>query len=307
MRIVSLLPGATELVCALGAQRELVGRSHECDWPAEVRQLPALTAPTFDSAASSAQIDADVRRLMGERKPLYRVDVQRLLQLKPDVLITQVHCDVCAPGPEDIARDAPSDSTSMPRMISMQASTVDGIFEDLCRVANAINRARECEELVHGIQEELNETSRRVMYLDRPTIACIEWIDPIFIMANWTPKLVEIAGGVPLLGQSGVHSAAMNWDQVRNANPQFILVAPCGFDIARTKREMHILAAQPGWTDLTAVRNGRVFIADGNRYFNRAGPSLFDSAQILAQILHPQEFPPTHRGAAWENYAGALA
>ena len=307
MRIISLLAGATELVCALGAQRELVGRSHECDWPAEVRRLPALTEPTFDTAASSVQIDADVRRLMRDHQPLYQVDVKRLLQLKPDVVITQVHCDVCAPGPADVARDAPMELASLPQMVSMQASTIDGIVDDFRCVAKTISRISECEQLVHGIQKKLDETSHRVANLERPTIACIEWIDPIFTMANWAPRLVEIAGGTPLLSQSGVHSAATTWERVREADPQFILVAPCGFDIARTKREMHLLAARPGWRELKAVRDKRVFIADGNRYFNRAGPSLFDSAQILAQILHPQEFPPTHRGTAWENYAGALA
>ena len=307
MRIVSLLPGATELVCALGAQHELVGRSHECDFPEHVRHLPSLTQPTFDTTAGSAQIDADVRRLMRERQPLYRVNVERLLQLQPDVVITQVHCDVCAPGPDDVARDAHESSAAIPQMVSMQASAVEGIFDDFRRVAHAIDRSRECDELVQKIQKGLNEASPRVTNLDRPTIACIEWIDPIFIMANWAPRLVEIAGGVPVLGQSGVHSAAMTWDRVRDADPQYIFVAPCGFDMVRTKREMHILSARSGWNDLSAVRNGHVFIADGNRFFNRAGPSLFDSVQILAQILHPREFEPTLRGVAWENYAGALA
>jgi iron complex transport system substrate-binding protein len=307
MRIVSLLAGATELVCSLGAERELVGRSHECDWPEHVRELPSLTQPTFVTTARSAQVDADVRRLMRERQPLYRVDVERLLQLRPDAVITQIHCDVCAPGPDDVARDAPRDSATIPRMVSMQASTVEGIFNDFRRVAEAIGRTRECDALLHGFQEKLNETSRRVAQLDRPTIACIEWIDPIFIMANWAPEVVEFAGGAPLLSQSGVHSAATTWDHVCGADPQYILVAPCGFDIARTKREMHILAAHSGWEDLSAVRNDRVFVADGNRYFNRAGPSLFASVEILAQILHPNSFAPTYRGAAWEKYAGPLA
>jgi iron complex transport system substrate-binding protein len=307
MRIISLLAGATELVCALGAQRELVGRSHECDWPPSVRELPSLTTPTFDTAASSAQIDADVRRLMRERQPLYRVDVERLLQLRPDVLITQVHCDVCAPGPADVTRDAPDDAPPIPQMIAMQGSTIDGIFDDFGRVAEAIDRKRECEELIRGMKQSMEQASDRVAHLDRPTIACIEWIDPIFIMANWSPRLVELAGGIPVLGQSGVHSAATTWDRVRDANPQVILVAPCGFDIARTKREMHVLAALPGWEQLSAVRAGRVFIADGNRYFNRAGPGLFESVQILAQILHPQHFPPTHRGACWEFMQAPLA
>jgi len=307
MRIVSLLAGATELVCALGAERELVGRSHECDWPAQVRQLPALTQPTFDTTAGSAQIDADVRRLMCERQPLYRVDVERLLQLRPDVVITQIHCDVCAPSPADVARDAPSGSAPVPQMVSMEASTIEGIFDDFHRVAEAIDRARECEKLVRGIQESIHQTSRRISKLNRPTIACIEWIDPIFVMANWAPQLAEIAGGVPVLGQSGVHSVAMGWDKVREADPDVILVAPCGFDMSRAKREMHLLAARPGWEALSAVRGGRVFIADGNRYFNRAGPSLFESVQILAQTLHPHEFPPTLQGTCWEKYAGALA
>ena len=296
MRIVSLLSGATELACALGAGEELVGRSHECDWPEWVKGLPCCTAPTFDVTGSSLQIDQRVRELLCAGKPLYRVDGDLLHALRADVVITQAHCDVCAVGPADVARDA---STEFPRILDLTAATIEQMFDAFLHVARGMGRTEQGAALVERYRARLDEIARSVAHEPRHTIECIEWIDPVFPMANWSPQLVEIAGGDTRLGRPGVHSAATPWERILEADPEYLIVAPCGFDLARTRSEMSTLIAKPGWNDLRAVRAGRVFLADGNRYFNRSGPSIVDTAEILTQILHLHRFQPKHEGYGW--------
>lgn len=298
MRIVSLLSGATELVCALGAGDELVGRSHECDWPEWVRSLPCCTAPTFDVTGSSVEIDQRVRELLREAKPLYRVDGDRLHALRPDVVITQAHCDVCAVGPADVARDA---AAEVPRILDLTAATVEQMFDAFMHVARGIGREERGITLVKRYRDRLDDIAGSVVNEPRRTIECIEWIDPVFPMANWSPQLVELAGGITRLGRPGVHSAATPWERVLQSDPEFLLIAPCGFGIPRTRSELPTLAANPGWNDLRAVRTGRVFLADGNRYFNRSGPSVIETTEILAEILNPHRSPPRHEGSAWER------
>lgn len=296
MRIVSLLSGATELVCELGAGDQLVGRSHECDWPEWVKRCPNCTAPTFDVAGSSLEIDQRVRALLREGKPLYRVDGELLHALRPDVVITQSHCDVCAVGPADVARDVPTD---IPRILDLTAATLHQMFDAFVFVARGIGREDRGVALVDQCRSRLDEIARRVAFGPRRTIECIEWLDPVFPMANWTPELIRIAGGETRLGRMGVHSAAAPWDRIREADPDCLVIAPCGFGVGRTQSELSVLTNRPGWEDLRAVRAGRVYLADGNRYFNRSGPSVVETAEILAQILHPRLFPPSHEGSAW--------
>jgi iron complex transport system substrate-binding protein len=299
MQIVSLLSGATELVCALGAGDELVGRSHECDWPEWVKSLPCCTAPTFDVTGSSLQIDHRVRELLREQKPLYRVDGDLLHALRPDVVITQAHCDVCAVGPADVARDA---ATEVPRILDLTAATLDQMFDAFVHVARGIGREEQGIALLKGYRDRLGAIARSVTNEPHHTIECIEWIDPVFPMANWSPELVELAGGDTRLGRPGIHSAATPWERILEADPEVLLIAPCGFGIPRTRSEMPTLTAKPGWNDLRAVRTGRVFLADGNRYFNRSGPSIVETAEILAEILHPHRFPSRHEGSAWVRW-----
>jgi iron complex transport system substrate-binding protein len=296
MRIVSLLSGATELVCALGAGDELVGRSHECDWPEWVKGLPNCTAPTFDVTGPSLEIDQHVRNLLREGKPLYRVDGELLHALRPDVVITQAHCDVCAVGPADVARDA---GREVPRILDLTAATIEQMFEAFVHVARGIGRDERGIALVKQYRERLEEIAHRVADEPRRAVECIEWLDPVFPMANWSPQLIEIAGGETRLGRSGVHSAATPWERIVEADPDYLIIAPCGFGLARTRNEMPSLTARPGWNDLRAVRAGRVFLADGNRYFNRSGPSVVETAEILAEILHPQRLLPKHEGSGW--------
>jgi iron complex transport system substrate-binding protein len=301
MRIVSLLASGTELVCALGAGDRLVGRSHECDTPSWVKELPSCSAPTFDISGTSSEIDALVRQRLRAGEPLYHVDEALLLELAPDVLITQSHCEVCAVTPRDVERGQPA-ALCRQQVVALRAGTLDGVLDGFREVARVLGLLDEGEALVAGQRARLDALSDRVQGLEPVGVACLEWIDPLFNMGNWGPELVARAGGYTQLGTAGQHSAAIPWERLVAADPEVLLVAPCGFGIERTLGEMRFLTERPGWRDLRAVRSGRVFVADGNLYFNRSGPSLVDSVEILAEILHPEQFAPRHRGSAWQTY-----
>jgi len=302
-RIASLLASGTELVCALGLGERLVARSHECDFPAWVTRLPAVSRPTFDIAGSSGEIDARVRERLRAGAPLYEIDETLLASLAPDVIVTQTHCEVCAVSPGDIAHGAPA-KLERRQVVALDTGTVDGILEGFQNVAGVLGAGDAGRALVAGIRARLAALAERTRALPgpRPAVACLEWIDPLFAMGNWGPELIALAGGTCALGVAGAHSTTLAWQALRAADPDVIVVAPCGFGVERTLAEMPTLAALPGWGELAAVRAGRVFVADGNLYFNRSGPLLFDTPEILAEILHPAAFPPAHQGAVWRRW-----
>jgi iron complex transport system substrate-binding protein len=302
-RIVSLLASATELVCELGAGPWLVGRSHECDYPTWVKTLPAVSHPTFDITGSSADIDARVRERLSAGQALYEVDGERLAELAPDVIITQTHCEVCAVSPAELSRGARV--VARHPVVALDASTVSGILDDFLDVARVLGLAENGRKLVEQIRARLDALAASTRSLRHSTIVCLEWVDPIFPMSNWMPELVERAGGIGLLGAPGKHSTTTPWEAVREADPEVLVVAPCGYDLVRTLAEMPMLAARPGFRDLRAVRAGRVYAADGNLYFNRSGPSLFTTPELLAEILHDSVFPPRHEGTAWVRWPAA--
>jgi iron complex transport system substrate-binding protein len=329
MRIVSLLASGTELCCALGAGDWLVGRSHECDHPPWVKALPAVSEPTFDITGSSAEIDRRVRERLHAGEPLYRVDEEALARLAPDVLITQTHCEVCAVTPGGLLAQNPERVPNLPRwasagdpptpdaihagagaaprlerrqVVALSAGTLDGILDGFRGVARVLDLVDAGERLIGELEERVRAVERAVAGRPRPSVVCLEWIDPIFCMGNWGPELVARAGGDNRLGVFGAHSTTGTWDEVRRADPEVLVIAPCGFDLERTAREMPALTAQPGWCDLRAVRAGRVYLADGNLYFNRSGPSVFDSVRILAEILHAGALEPTFEGRAWRRF-----
>jgi iron complex transport system substrate-binding protein len=299
-RIVSLLAGATELVCALGAGERLVGRSHECDHPAWVQRLPVVSRATFDVSGSSQAIDARVRERLAAGRSLYEVDEERLADLAPDVILTQTHCEVCAVSPTDMAH-GPRTLTRKP-VVALDGGTIDGILAGFMDVAGVLGLEVRGRELVAGIRARLEAISAATRALQHPTVVCLEWIDPVFPMSNGAPELVALAGGASLLGTPGQHSTTTPWDAVRDADPEVLVVAPCGFGLERTVAEMPTLAERPGWAELRAVRAGRVYAADGNLYFNRSGPSVFDTPELLAEILHQGVFPPRHEGRAWTHW-----
>ncbi len=300
-RIASLLPSTTEIACALGFEASLVGRSHECDHPPSVAALPALTAPKLDTGAPGRQIDDRVKELVREGLSVYRVDAERLRQLQPSVILTQDQCEVCAASLSDVEEALREWIGSRPRVVSLRPRSLGDVQGDLLRVAESLGAPERGRALAVDFARYVDALAERCLRIrERPAVACIEWIDPLMAAGNWMPELVTLAGGRNLFGEVGHDSPWLDWETLRAADPDVIVLLPCGFDLARTRRELPPLLAQPGWPELRAVKTGRVFLSDGNQYFNRPGPRLTDSLDILAEILHPQEFAPTHRGSGWE-------
>jgi len=284
MRIVSLLASGTEIVCALGAGDELVGRSHECDNPPWVRRLPTCTRPAFDIEMSSRDIDTEVRRRLKEKLPLFHIDLQQMQALKPDLLITQAHCEVCAVTPGDVERSGCDIIAS--QVLALQAGTLEGIYDDITSVAEAIKQADAGSALVQRMKDRADFVHDQVRSRAAPSIVVLEWTDPVFPMSNWGPELVEIANGRLALGKPGQHSRAIEWSDVREADPEFLIIAPCGFNLERAQREVSAMRQYAGWSELRAARDNKIICADGNLYFNRSGTTIIETAEILADILH---------------------
>jgi iron complex transport system substrate-binding protein len=301
MRIVSLLPSATEIVCALGLRDKLVGRSHECDFPPGVECLPALTAPRFDPAGSSAEVDRRVKSILHEALSVYRVDAERLAALRPDVIVTQSQCEVCAVSAKDLDQAlAQSMGGHNSAVVSLTAASLAGVFDDIARAAGALGVEQAGAQVIAAMEQRLADIRRRAQgAASRPAVANIEWIDPLMAGGNWMPELVEIAGGSNLFGAAGRHSPWIDFAQLAAADPEVIVIAPCGFEIERTLADAGVLTGNPGWPRLRAVKERRVFVADGNQYFNRPGPRLVESAEIMAELLHPELFNFGHRNQAW--------
>ena len=303
MRIVSLLASGTEIVCGLGAGDALVGRSHECDNPEWVKRLPCCTQPAFDIEMSSRAIDAEVRRRLRAGEPLYHVDADLIRSLAPDVLISQEHCDVCAVTPGDIERTGCGSVAR--QVVALSAGTLAGIYDGVRAVGQAISRDEAAADLIAEMQRRIEQVSAAVAHKAAPTVVMLEWTDPIFAMGNWGPELVEAANGKLLLGEKGEFSRAIEWDAVRAANPEYLIIAPCGYGLERSLRETSVLEALPGWAELQAVRRGKVAFADGNKFFNRSGTTIVETTEIIAEILHGFESPQSWRNRAWRHYSSS--
>ena len=300
-RIISLLPSATELVCALGCGAQLVGRSHECDFPAEVTRLPVCTESTLPPDASSRQIDEQVHNQLSASLSLYRLNTRRMQELKPDLILTQAQCDVCAVSEADVATALGGWPGSPPQILSLAPHRLADVWEDVQRVAAALGVAEHGREVLRPLKNRCVDVIEKACMVRRPSVACLEWLDPLMGAGNWVPELVELAGGKNLFGAAGKHTSYLRWEELRAANPDVIIALPCGFDLARTQREMTSLLNQPGWRDLRAVQKKRVFLCDGSAYFNRPGPRLVESLEIMAEILHPGTFRFGHEGAGWKK------
>lgn len=303
-RIISLIASATEIVCALGFEAQLVGRSHECDFPTSVKRLPVCTSPKFAVAGLSYEIDQRVKAILQESLSVYRVDAGRLEQLQPTHIITQTQCEVCAVSLKDVEAAVCQFTSSQPVIVSLEPNSLADVWNDVRRVAVALSAPEQGTALIANLQERMSVIRARARVLEtKPRVACIEWIAPLMAAGNWMPELVAMAGGVNLFGETGRHSPWMSWDELTSKDPDVIFISPCGFDIARTLEETHLLTGKPAWDKLKAVRAGRVFIGDGNQYFNRPGPRLVESLEILAEILHPALFNFGHEQTGWLRLA----
>jgi iron complex transport system substrate-binding protein len=301
-RIVSLIASATEIVCALGFEGQLVGRSHECDYPESVKRLPVCTSPKFDTSGSSREIDERVKGLLQDGLSVYRVDEALLRELRPDVIVTQSHCEVCAVSERDVGRAVASWLGASPRVVSLAPNGLADVWAGFRQVADALGVHRRGEELVQALQARMAAVAGRARALPaRPTVACVEWVEPLMASGNWVPELVEMAGGVNLFGSAGRHAPWLSWEELCGRDPDVLLLLPCGFDIARTRQELPALARKPEWPGLKAVRGGRVFLLDGNQLFNRPGPRLVESLEVLAELLHPGAFAFGHQGTGWQR------
>lgn len=302
-KILSLLPAATEIVCALGLQDQLVGRSHECDYPPEVRQLPVCSEARFLPGDDSAAIDRQVRQILSDALSVYTVNEELIRQLNPDVIITQTQCEVCAVSERDV-EDALKDVLGKEaEIISLSPSLLSDIFTEIRAVAAKLEVPDRGDELLGEINGRIDIIRHKLKYTERkPSVACIEWLSPLMTAGNWTPEIVGIAGGEPVLAAAGEHSSYTGFNSIRAADPELILIIPCGFSIMRTMKEMHLLLDLPGWNELDAVKNNRVFIADGNQYFNRSGTRIIDSIEILAEIIHPKLFAFGYEGTGWIKF-----
>jgi iron complex transport system substrate-binding protein len=297
MRIVSLIASSTEIVCALGLRDSLVGRCHECDYPESVRDLPVCTAPKFKSFGSSAPIDE--RAILQESLSIYRVDPKLLNKLAPTHIITQPQWQVCDVSLKDIA-EACQKLDSKPQLIALQPSRLADIYEDIKKVGTALGVDSVARNLLEQIWASVSEIRDRCNSLkDKPRVALLEWIDPLMPAANWLPELVELAGGTNLFGQAGQESGVIPWKEITTADPGVMIIAPSGFTTNQTIEEMYSLKERKGWEKLSCVQEKKVFIADGKHYFNRPGPRVLESLQILAEILHPDVFNFGHKDKLW--------
>ena len=301
MRIVSLIASATEIVCALGFESSLVGRSHECDYPPSVQQLPACSEPKFNIHGTSLEIDERVKTIVRESLSVYRVDAERLKALKPDVIITQDHCEVCAVSLKDVQNAVCDWVGTEAKIVTLRPNTLADVWQGIRQVADALGDPDQAEKLIRRCQERMNGIVQKAKDLNpHPSVACIELIEPLMCAGNWVPELVDMAGGRDLLGKPGAHSPWMSWEQLQEADPEIIIVMPCGWDIERTRQEMPVLMKNSGWNQLKAVRQNQVFLTDGNQYFNRPGPRLIESLEILAEIMYPRIFSFGHEDKGWQ-------
>jgi len=296
LRIVSLIPSGTEMVAALGLIDRLVGRSHECDAPEDVARLPVCTRPAFATEGASREIDAQVRARLAAGESLYRLETDVMARLRPTHIVTQDQCAVCAVDAATVARVAAALPDGPAEVIALAPETLDDVWSDIARLGAAFGVDG------RGVADALRARVRAIAARrpeTRPRVLCVEWTDPVMAAANWVPEMVRIAGGAPVLAETGARSPTVTAEAVAAAEPDVIVFMPCGFDLARSRAEAEALVATPPWRALRAARERMLFVVDGNRYFNRPGPALADSVEILAEILHPDRFAFGHEGRGW--------
>jgi iron complex transport system substrate-binding protein len=292
MRVCSLLPGATEIAFALGLGDDVVGVTHECDYPAEARQKPVVVHGLVDSnRMTSLEIDRWVGERLGSNQGLYLLDEERLREAAPDVILTQGLCDVCAIDYNEVVA-ASETLAKKPKIVSLTPNCLTDVLDDVARVGEATGRRHIAERVVEELEQRISSVREQAATSSaRPRVACLEWFDPIYLAGHWVPEMIEIAGAEDVLGRRGKPSEKVEWQSIRESTPEIIVLMPCGFDVPRTLREAGVLERLEGWHDLPAVKAGKVFAVNGHAFFSRPGPRLVDGLEILAHIIHPKIFP----------------
>ena len=304
-KIVTLIPSATEIVAFLGQKNSIIGRSHECDYPHGLNHVSKLTSPKINVEGTSGEIDKQINTILENSLSVYKVDVLKLKELNPDYIITQAHCEVCAVSLSEVENIVSKNLNKNTKIISLQPNTLKDVFNDIKRVAKELNIENEKN---NGIIENLSVRIEKIKKLtskqkNKPSVACIEWIDPLMMAGNWIPEMVEIAGGINILGKQGKDSHWIKFNEIAKKNPEIIIFLPCGFNIEKTKNELEkFLKKNNEWQSLKAYKNKKIFITDGNQFFNRPGPRLVESTEIFAEIMHPDLFNFNHREIGWIKY-----
>ena len=304
-KIVTLIPSATEIVAFLGQKNSIIGRSHECDYPHGLNHVAKLTSPKINVDGTSLEIDKQINTILENSLSVYKVDVQKLKDLDPDFIITQAHCEVCAVSFSEVENIDSKNLNKNTKIISLQPNTLNDVFNDIKRVAKDLNIENDFN---NKLIENLNKRLLKIKKLSqeqesKPTIACIEWMDPLMIAGNWIPEMVKISGGTNILGKSGNDSHWIKFEELINKDPDIIIFLPCGFNIKKTKEELKIiLKKNDSWKELKAFKNEKLFVADGNQFFNRPGPRLIESLEIFAEVIHPKIFNFKHEGTGFINY-----
>jgi iron complex transport system substrate-binding protein len=292
MRVCSLLPGATEIAFALGLGDDVVGVTHECDYPAEARQKPVVVRSLIDSnRMTSLEIDQWVSERMRSNQGIYRIDKARLREAAPDVILTQGLCDVCAIDYNEVVTASES-LAKKPTIVSLTPNCLTDVLDDVARVGEATGQRHKAEQVVRDLEQRISAVRDQAAQLPtRPRVACLEWFDPIYAAGHWVPEMIELAGGQDVLGRKGEPSKKIDWNEVVELAPDVIVLMPCGFDVSQTLRGAPALKQLEGWRDLRAVKGGNVFAANGHAFFSRPGPRLVDGLELLAHIIHPEFFP----------------
>ncbi len=314
MRVVSLLASATEIIYELGCLDTLVGRSHECDYPAQVLSLPAVSKVQIDTATSSAQIDAQIKQLAQQAVEvpdsalkalsIYAIDIEQLQALRPDVIFTQTQCEVCAVSERDVMQAIKHLTGSQPRVVSLAPHRLADVWQDILRVGDALDRAPQAEQLVNNCQARLRNLQEATSFFaagSRPRVSVLEWLDPLMGAGNWTPELVHYAGAETVFGEVGLHSSWLSWEEFQAGNPDILVLSPCGFSLERTLEDVPLLQRHPLWSMLRAVQAGRVYAIDGNQYLNRSGPRLVESTELLAKVIWGERAGVRVDAHAWRH------
>ena len=298
-RVLSLLSSTTEIIYALGCGDRLVGRSHECDYPEEVSELPICTIPKFNVDGTSREVDDEVKSLVQSALSIYYINEKLLKELKPDIIFTQSQCEVCAVSVSDVENALKNITGLSSRVISVEPNSVEDIVNDILTIAEILNVRKKGKELVESIKAKIDNTEKIVYQKSSPSVAAIEWIDPLMAAGNWVPQLIKVAGGKNLFGEAGKHSPWMKYNDLVEQDPEIIIVMPCGYDIKKSLIEIKTLESKKGWGSLKAVRNRNVYITDGNQFFNRPGPRIIESIEILLEIIHSDFSESKHIDSGW--------
>ena len=304
-KIVTLIPSATEIVAFLGQKNSIIGRSHECDYPQGLSHVAKLTSPKINVDGTSGEIDKQINTILENSLSVYKVDVLKLKELNPDYIITQAHCEVCAVSFSEVENIVSKNLNKNTKIISLQPNTLKDVFNDIKRVAKELNIENEKNnEIIENLSVRIEKIKKLTSkQKNKPSVACIEWIDPLMMAGNWIPEMVEIAGGINILGKQGKDSHWIKFDEIAKKDPEIIIFLPCGFNIEKTKNELEeFLKKNNEWQTLKAYKNKKIFVTDGNQFFNRPGPRLVESIEIFAEIIYPNLFNFNHREIGWVKY-----